>query len=174
MYLSGLLGDAQTRQIAKSPAWKMLWAAGKTESLFGKGAIYLTDEQLSVINWSRMYDSVYESAECPSEIVLDDDDLLDGWLITQSKKREAEKNQQLGNNKGSNKPGLQETFIPAETAEDAARIDSMNDPGARATKQQRVRLAQKHGQVKEENMPDAQLTMRQQALLEATQQMKGK
>jgi hypothetical protein len=174
MYLSGLLGDTQTRQVAKSNEWKMLWAAGKTGVLFDRSAAHLTEEQISIINWSRMYDSVYESPDCPGETVLDDDDLLDGWLITQSKKRESDRNQRLGDNKGGNKPGLQEVFVPAETSQDADRIDAMNDPGARATKQQRLRLAQKHGQVKEQNMPDAQLTMRQQALLEANQRMKGK
>jgi hypothetical protein len=174
MYLSNLLGDAQTRQIAKTSEWKTVWSAGKSVPVFDKSVPYLTDEQISIINWSRMYDSIHENAECPSDDVLDDDDLLDGWLITQSRKREADKNQMLGDKHGGNKPGLQETFVPVETAEDAARVDAMNDPGSRAMKQQRMRLAQKHGQVKEENMPDAQLTMRQQALLEANQRMKGK
>jgi len=50
----------------------------------------------------------------------------------------------------------------------------MNDPGARAIKKQRLQLAEKHGEIKEEHMPDSQLTMRQQALLGANKKMRGK
>jgi len=173
LYMSNMLNDTQTREVAKSPLWKMIWYASKSESMFGCPSANLTDEQISVLNWSRMYDSVYESMECPNDTVINDDDLLDGWLITQSRTRESERAQHLGDKHGGKK-GSHEMFIPAETPEDAARIDAMNDPNARAIKRQRLQLAGKHGVVKEQNMPDSQLTMRQQALLETKQKMKGK
>ena len=64
----------------------------------------------------------------------------------------------------ANKPGKQEIFIPAETSEDAQRIHDMNDVQARFQKRQREQLIVKHGEVSEQQMPDSQLLMRQQAL----------
>ena len=37
-----------------------------------------------------MYDNIQEAAETPSEDVINDDDVLDGWFIVQRKKREVE------------------------------------------------------------------------------------
>ena len=51
----------------------------------------MTFDQRNICVWSRMYDNVQESHECPSEDVLNDDDLLDGWFIIQRKKQEHDK-----------------------------------------------------------------------------------
>jgi hypothetical protein len=110
--------------------------------------------------------------DCPSSNVIADDDLLDGWIIEQNKKRESEKGQ--GKDLGSNKPGLHETFIPAETPEDAQRIHNMNDPNAENIRRQRLSLTKKEGKINEQQMPDSQMTMRQQALQEYKEKIRRK
>jgi hypothetical protein len=107
--------------------------------------------------------------DCPPSVVIADDILLDGWLIIQSKERDKERANKLGGDDklaGSNKPGIQEVYIPAETPEDAARIHDMNDTQTRFQKRQREKLIAAQGEVDETKMPDSQLLMRQQALQE--------
>lgn len=170
-YLGKLLTDDETRKLAKTPAWKMIWSAAHTEgSLFGKPAAFLSDEQRSIISWSKLYDSVHESMDCPSEDVVEDDDLLDGWMIFERDKREKAKREKSGNKYDLNgKPGTTEIFIPAETDDDAKRIEDMNDPEGRMLKRQRLNLISKVGKMNEQDMPDAKLTMRQQAIQEFQQ-----
>ena len=38
-----------------------------------------------------MYDNIQESMDCPTEDVINDDDMLDGWFIVQNRKREKDK-----------------------------------------------------------------------------------
>ena len=38
-----------------------------------------------------MYDNIQESLDYPSEDVVEDDDMLDGWLIIQKQKRDKER-----------------------------------------------------------------------------------
>ena len=42
----------------------------------------------NIVMWSQLYDNVQESMDAPTKDVIKDDDLLDGWLIVQGKKRE--------------------------------------------------------------------------------------
>lgn len=173
-FIGNQIPEREIRQIAKSSMWRLIWFSGKIEhNIFGVSAIQMTEEQKSLLNWSRTYDNVYESLECPIDDVIQDDDLLDGWMITQSQKHETEKKERSGDKFAQrSKPGMQEIFIPAETFEDAQRINQMNDPQARLVKRQRNEIITKQGLVTEQNMPDAQVFMRQQAMEEYRKQIK--
>lgn len=172
-YINHKPSEAAIRQLAKCDAWKSIWMASKCgQSIFTIPAVLFTDEQRSLLGWSRLYDNVAESMECPDKEVIEDDDLLDGWLITQHKKRDAEKNSRDGENKSKN--GANEMFLPAETVDDAKRIAALNDPSAQIVKQQRMALLRKKGTVSEEKMPDSQQRLLMQATAEFHERMRRK
>ena len=170
-YMENMIDDEVMRELSRTEPWRTFWAVGKTESsLFGYPSIMFTTQQKNLIVWSRIYDSIYEGMECPPDEVIKDDDMLDGWLILQNKKRDEErkKSHSFGND-GSDVKG-QEVFLFADSEEDAGRISSMNDASGRAIIGQRMSsLKRAGGKLDEAKMPDAQLSMRQQAL----QQMKS-
>ena len=102
--------------------------------------------------------------ESPSEEVIQDDDLLDGWLIIQKRKRERDKlekevDKKLGKNKGA-----QEVYVMADNADHAEKINSLNNPMAKRIKNSRNNAIDKHGSVAEQDLPDAKRRMRMQAV----------
>lgn len=81
----------EIRRIARSPQWRSKWLASKTnDSLFGKPVINMTRNQETLVYWSQVYDSVYESIDRPPQSVIDDDAALDRWFEQQRKKRQTE------------------------------------------------------------------------------------
>jgi len=157
--------DEEIRQLSKSAIWQTIWHSSKgSTGVFGVPAVNFSDEQRNLISWSRLYDNINESMEPPEKTVLEDDDLLDGWLILQYKKREAEKQKGRSGGYGQRHGGAQEVFIPAETAEDARRIEGMNSFEGKITKRQRANLVKQYGRIEEQNMPDS----RQEIMMEAT------
>jgi hypothetical protein len=164
-YSYGRINDSEIRQICKIDSWRSIWNSAKSSSsIFGVSAIELSDEQRSLVAWSRLYDNLQEAAEPPDKEVIDDDDLLDGWLIFQHKKRSTD--QQNNNSSIQNlHPGAQEVFIMAETEDDARRINSVNDLGSQMVKNQRLNTIKQLGRVEEQNMPDS----RQQIMMTAAE-----
>ena len=59
------------------------------EEMFGIPSCDLSDDQKSVILYSRMYDSAYESPDRPTDEVIEDNDMFDGWMA--KGRREADK-----------------------------------------------------------------------------------
>lgn len=169
-YMVNRVDDDDLRELSRTEPWRTLWSVAKAEgSLFGIPAIMLTAEQKNLVMWSRIYDNVFESPDCPPDEVIEEDDMLDGWLITQSRKRDDERKSAHsfgGDKKG---PAGQEVFLFADSEEDAERIKNMNDPqGQMIMKQKMASLQKAGGRLDETKMPDSQLAMRQQAM----QQMK--
>jgi hypothetical protein len=174
-YLACRISESEIRKIARSDSWKVIWGAAKSEGqVFGLPAIRLTDEQKMLLGWSRLYDGIHESPECPEDSVLDDDDLLDGWMIFQHRKREGEKKQASAQKVGvsDRMANKQEIYIPVETDEDAARINQMNDAQARMIKRQRDHMITQRGSVPEQYTPDAQLQLKQKAMQQIRDRMK--
>jgi len=123
-YHSSILKPEEIRFLSRNTPWSNIWPVMKvTGSMFKE----MTIEQQSLITWSNMYDRIHESPDCPSDEVLDDDDMLDGWLLVQKKKREEERQRDETksaiNSKISN---ADEVFVPAQTYEDAQKIDLLN------------------------------------------------
>jgi len=159
------------RGLSQYGKWRMIWASGRQEGrVFGVPSTWLTDEQQSLIAWSKLYDNVGEHPEPPTKEVIEDDDLLDGWIITEQKKREKEQRERAG---GKDKPGAQEMFIPAETKEDAKRIHAMNEPGTAFVKRQRMAALKKKGVVSEQHMPDSKQQISMQAASQFRDRMKA-
>lgn len=81
------------RQIARSSAWRIRWNIGKKNvyTLFGADIRDLNDNQLELLYWSQVYDNVFDSAEPPSESIVEDDDKLDAWLKEKHKEHTAKR-----------------------------------------------------------------------------------
>jgi hypothetical protein len=174
-YVNSRIDEHQIRKFARNEPWRSIWSASKSEGkVFDISPVSMSADQKTLVAWSRLYDGVRESIESPDDKVIEDDYLLDGWLIAQHKKREEERKAREGRKVGGDKMSdAGEIYIPAETYEDARRIDAMNDPQSAMVKRQRAELIKKHGGIAEQNMPDSQIQMRQQALQQIRDRMKS-
>jgi hypothetical protein len=77
-------GEAELREVARTEPWRSTWGAHKSAgSVFGVPACDHTDEQRLLVNWSALYDGVFQHPNCPPDEVVADDDTLDGWMIVQ-------------------------------------------------------------------------------------------
>jgi hypothetical protein len=163
-YFRNKVDESEIRQLSKHEPWRSIWSAGKHEgSIFGTPSSLLTQEQRMLIIWSKIYDSIHESPDCPPEEVLDDDDCLDGWMIAQSRKREQERKSEHGYKPGDKFAKHDEVFMVVENPEDRGRVEAMNSPAAIFRKQQRMSALQaNNGVLPDQYMPDAQQTMRQE------------
>lgn len=176
-YLMTVIPDTTVRYISRKDLWRSFWGPGKLQGgVFGKPSIELSQDQRSLISWSKIYDSINESPDCPSTLVLEDDDMLDGWLIYQGRKREKEKSNKLDSEKGANVKG-DEVYLFADNEDDAKRIHDLNDVQGKSTiknlhKQLDSRSKQGKG-LKTEDTLEAQLEMRQMANEQFKQKGKG-
>jgi len=153
------------RALARSSIWKTYWSANKEHVLSGPVCDW-TDDQRSLVNYSRMYDNVAEHPDCPPDSVIEDDDVLDGWFIYQRKKREREKKQSEFDNKRSNKKmdGAQEVFLMVNENQSAEEIMDLNDPISKARFQNKMNfLKQNRGkEIEESKLPDVQMDLMNQ------------
>lgn len=166
-YREMLLTDKQSREIAKTEPWRSLWLLNEINptDLFFKNSRELSIDQKNLIVWSRVYDNVQESLECPSDDIIKDDDMLDGWFIIQRRKREKERAESemessMTNDKIKNSP---EVFVMAGSKKDADRINSMNDINAEMVKKQRLSTVKSKGTADDLDFQDTQLELRRRS-----------
>ena len=168
-YAEFTMDEETVRELARTEPWRSIWGVSKIEhSLFDLPAIMFTPSQKGLVTWSRIYDNVYESTECPPEEVLEENDMLDGWFIQQSRKRDEDRKKKHGFGEDKNVKG-DEVFLFADRPEDIERIQSRNTATGQAIFKQRMDIVKKKGAVDVTQLPDSQLAMRQQA----AQQMKS-
>ncbi len=163
-YLKSYVGDVEMRKLCRNEPWTSLWSAAKVEKgIFGKPASMLTGMQKSIIGWSKIYDSVSEHPDSPPDEVVDDDDMLDGWLILQGRKRKEQKNKSVGDQ--ISKAKGDEVYIMADNEEDARRVYDLNDNAGKAmirTRESEIKRAEKNNEnLAVEKTTQAQLEMRQ-------------
>ena len=157
------------RELVRNEPFKGIWSSKKTDAFNAPSGI-LNDDQKRAIMYARMYDSVYESIEMPSEEVIDDNDMLDGWLISKHRERTKDRKQkevdQLLNKKGVNKVGRgggNEVFVLAQTRQEANKILEVNDNNAKAAIQQRASKIRESGQVEDQHLPDVKMQLQNKA-----------
>jgi hypothetical protein len=148
--------DAAVRLAARSDPWRGYWACRAPEgTLFGVPPVDYTDDQVRLVNYALLYDSVHAHPECPPDDVVADDDRLDGWLIAQRRAREKERGDALVDDaSGGLARDCGELFLPVESAGDAAAVSARNTPPASAAIRARAAALYKHGRVEEADMPD--------------------
>lgn len=154
------LSECQFRELARSEPWRSTWG-GKNQAgrgVFGCAAVDLTDDQKNLILWSNVYDNIREYPDCPNDDIIKDDDMLDGWMIIQRRKREAQAASQQAQRIGNAKiREADEQYIFVDTIDDAREVEKMNDPAAAAIKKQRMALIKEKGEVNEVHMPDTMM-----------------
>lgn len=173
-YMENKVDDQSLRYLSQEEPWRSIWSSGKSESsIFGNPSSLLTQEQRMLIIWSKIYESIHESPECPPKEILEDEDCLDGWLIVQGRKRDDDKKKSHGLSANDKFAKNDEVFIIAETPEDAARVNAMNSQEAIFRKQQRMSAITKAGGIiKEQHMPDSQMAIKEIATQQFRQQLK--
>lgn len=163
--------EAQVRELARTEPWRGRWSCRKSESsLFGRPIADWTDDQIALVTWSRVYESCVEAENPPSDEVIGDDDMFDGWLLIrrqETEKSKSEKNNMVTKDRINPKiASADEVFIcgaeeGAEegmlTLEDVQAVEAMNTPEAAAIKKSRMALIAKKGHVLEAQMPDSQI-----------------
>lgn len=141
----------QLRAIARGGIWRSMWNCDKQNPFGVKGGAYLSDDQRGLINFSIMYDSVYDHTECPEDFVIEDDDMLDGWILYQKQKIKKEKTKDAAAKVHKN---AQEVFIMGNNQEDFERIADLNDDFSKSIIDSRLKYVQKAGDVSELDLPD--------------------
>jgi hypothetical protein len=158
-----IMSQNQLRQLAKHDMWRSYWNCSKNSTIFDGAVINWTDEQRNLYNISRMYDSVYEHPNCPDDEVIQDDDLLDGWMVKQHRENKKHKKQKELESKNSKLSKAQEVFLMANTAEDIKEINSMNDVLAKHTLIQNMSTINSQGEVDDSQLPGTKQKLHTQA-----------
>ena len=119
----------QFKFVARSSLWRSYWNANKN-NIFSNQVIDWTDDQRTLVNISRMYDNVYENPDCPSDEVINDDDMLDGWMIMQRRKTEKEKKTKNFDELNPHVKNAGEVFVMTKGSDAFEDVMSMNSPEA--------------------------------------------
>jgi hypothetical protein len=140
--------------IARSEHWKSIWNSNKNK-LFDKSSYDLSDEQKTLINISNMYDRIYEHPEAPSEQVIEDDDMLDGWMIYQKNKTEKNKKQSEASELNNKHPNAKEIFVVTDQ-KDSENISQLNSMQSTMILKDRKKALLQNKDVDDCNLPDVQ------------------
>jgi hypothetical protein len=175
-YISSIINENNIdmslfRKIARSDLWRNYWSANKN-NVFDRAGLEMTDEQKTLTILSKMYDSAQEHPECPPDNVFEDDDMFDGWLISQRREIEKSKSKSrteklLGDKKIGN---AQEVFLVANSKEEAQAIYDLNDDTHKHIIKERNAFIQNHTEVKDSELPD----IRRDLQVETNEQFKNK
>ena len=167
---SDIISVEEFRELARSDPWRTMWNLGK-ESCLGNAKEW-TDDQKTLLTFAKMYDNAYQSMECPPEEVFEDDDMFDGWLIEQRRKREKDQKQKQVDLMKNVPDSAQEVFVFAPTREDANKVYDLNDRDSRMKIKQRQQLIEQRVEVEAQDLPDTQLELRQQQMEEYKEKLK--
>lgn len=171
---SHFLSEHKSRELARNEPWRSLWITRENSSmpLFANPPnTDLTYNQKNILIWSQMYDNIQESMECPDKNVIEDDDMLDGWFIIQSQKRERDRTEKEFENQTRSEKikNASEVFVVADANQKIKKINDMNDPITKAIKKQRELFIKTKGSVEDQNLPD----QRQKIQMMSVNQMRG-
>jgi len=143
-----MLSEGSIRELARNEPWRSTWATKDQASinLFANSDRELNVDQKNIIIWATMYDNIQESSEVPSDDIIEDDDVLDGWFIIQKKKRDSEQatndfDSSTTNDKIRN---AGEIYVMADDQKQMERVESMNSLQSKMVKKERIgKLKQK-------------------------------
>lgn len=141
------------KKLARSGIWRSIWSCDKNNPFGINGSVRLHDDQKALINLSIMYDSVYDHPECPEDSVIEDDDMLDGWMLFQKDKNRKEKAKSQAAVSSVHK-NAQEVFIMANSQEDLENISDLNDDYNKMIIKSRMDTVKQKGSISHFDMPD--------------------
>jgi hypothetical protein len=143
-YIVSRLSEDVLRNMYFDQIWRMVWNVSKDPvAIFGLNVNCLNDNQLGLLYWSKLYDSIGESSEGPSQAVMNDPIAVDGWLIKQSKKRAIEEKKNLIPDKDG------EVFMMAKGKKEVDEILSLNTPDAKRVIKSRAKDLKEKGSLDE-------------------------
>lgn len=168
----------QYRKMARTDPFRSMWSIGKHD-MFSIPATQLSLEQRNIVMYCSMYAGVYDHPERPVDEVLEDDDMLDGWLILQRRQVDKDRNDReveklLGKKGADQNADGGELFIVTNSAEEARKIRNMNDLDGQRRIKQRTKAVEEKGTLHEHHLPDVKLDLRTQAMRQAADKLKGK
>lgn len=153
-----LLDEKQIRELSRTDPWSLIWSLRDQSSLFqNETGRELSNDQRGLVMWSKMYENIQESMDCPTPDVMEDDDLLDGWIIVQQRKAKSDKakqelevqNEKIGNS--------DEILIMADSSEKAETIHSLNSFHADTIRKQRLNTVKARGGASDTDFKDRRL-----------------
>jgi hypothetical protein len=156
-FRESILSEEIIREVSRNEPWRSLWFIRNhnKQNVFLNLDRDITINQQNLLLWSQTYDNIHESLDCPSDDVIDDDDMLDGWLIFQSRKRKQEKVEQDMDKKMSSKvKNSSEVFLMASNADEAKDIDGINSYHSQMIKKQRQAVINQSGTVTQDKFQD--------------------
>lgn len=175
-----ILSEKIIRELAREEPWKSLWSIKDNNcvKLFNNNQNEeLHPNQKHIIIWSQIYDNIQESMDCPTEEVIKDDDVLDGWFITQAKKREKERlekdfENKTGNDKIKNSSEVYVVVDPNDP-KNIERVNALNDPIAQQIKKQRAEILKTKGGAYQHDFADEKQKLQMQVTNAMRNNIKG-
>lgn len=165
-FLDTRLSEWEIRQLARTEPWLSIWnGAELSNGIFDYAAHELTDEQKSLIMWTRAYENARGAPEMGEDIIMDDD-MFDGWMIKISKERKnSQSSSWIDSKMLSDKiRNSEHVFIIGETREDIERIENANTASAKAWKSQYMAEIRSSERVRDQDTSFGQNKMRQQLM----------
>jgi hypothetical protein len=142
-YNENAIDEETIRDVAQCEEWKEIHASKLYDF---KG----TREQIALINWTDRYDNILQHPEKPEDAVIEDHDMLDGWMIYLSRKaKRSDRKIKDG----------QEIYIPVPP-DQVSEVQEMNSPEAKIIIARRNKALQQKGQLKETELPDVKQQIR--------------
>lgn len=158
------LDTSTIKQIVRSDIWKSYWNISK-EKIFPGTVKDWTDEQRSLVNFSKVLDSIREHMEAPSDDIIEDDDALDGWILFQNHKIESErKKQQISDKFGLDKKKAGEVFLLTKDNNEKEEIYGLNDPQTNRDIKEMIDITKKEGKVSWTDLPHVKREIQQQLM----------
>jgi hypothetical protein len=150
------------KELARSSMWRSYWNCNK-EKVFNKAVCDWTDDQRTTVSVTRMYDNIYDHPECPSDHVIEDDDMLDGWMIHQREKNQKAKKQAQIDEMNPKLKNAQEVFLIPQSKEEIEDIIGLNSPDSLRRMKEKMNYVQQMGSVDDGNLPDVRMNLMNQA-----------
>jgi len=160
-----MLSEVQYRELARSVSWRNIWSLKRNGgNIFGRSTADFSAQQRQIVMYSNMYDNIYKNTDCPGESVINDDDVLDGWMIEQRRKREKDASKTGVLNKiPDNISSCEEQFvICGKETEDGFTYDDIyqcNDVAGKMAFKIRQSQLEKEGVVPEQKQKDRLMQM---------------
>ncbi len=160
-----ILSESQIRELARNEPWRSSWSVRESSDLFiDYKDRDLTVDQKNLITWSRMFDNINESMDCPTDDVLEDDDMLNGWLVIQRQESEKAKQEKTADTMLSDKvANSQEILLMAHSKEEASMINDFNSPHAKRVQKDRLSTVKQKGTATDLDFKDKRMEINRQS-----------